>query len=216
VNVLVYVEGPSDKLALAALLRAIVEAGVRKKVGIQFISTNGKDLLLHNIARKAADHLSENPADGVFALPDLYPMKHYRGTSNQHESLTDLRNVLYGNFKGCADKLKLPAKVRGQFKVHCLKHDLEAVLLAAVAPLQRRLKTTDRLLGGWKIPVEDQNDGKPPKRIVEALFSRYLKREYQETVDAPWILERSSLDEVLKACPQCLEPFVQGLRSLVG
>jgi hypothetical protein len=89
-------------------------------------------------------------------------------------------------------------------------------LLAAVAPLQRRLKTTDRLLGGWKIPVEDQNDGKPPKRIVEALFSRYLKREYQETVDAPWILERSSLDEVLKACPQCLEPFVQGLRSLVG
>jgi hypothetical protein len=126
VNVLVYVEGPSDKLALPALLKTIIEAGAQKKVGIQFISTGGKDLLLHNVARKAADHLSENPADWVFALPDLYPMEHYRGTSNQHQSLSDLRNVLYGNFKGCADKLKLSAKVRAQFKVHCLKHDLEA------------------------------------------------------------------------------------------
>ena len=215
-NVLVYVEGPSDKFALPALLKTIVEAGAQKKVGIQFISTGGKDLLLHNVARKAADHLSENPADWVFALPDLYPMEHYRGTSNQHQSLTDLRNVLYGNFKGCADKLKLSVKARAQFKVHCLKHDLEAILLAAVAPLQRRLKTTDPLSGVWKVPVEDQNDSKPPKRIVEALFSRYLKREYQETVDAPWILERSSLDEVLKACPQCLGPFVQELRLLVS
>jgi Domain of unknown function (DUF4276) len=216
VKVLVYVEGPSDKLALPALLRPIIEAGARKRVGIQFIATGGKDLLLNNVARKAADHLSENAADWVFALPDLYPMAHYRGTPIHHQSLGDLRTVLYSNFKQCADKLKLSAGVRAHFRIHCLKHDLEAVLLAAVAQLQKRLKTSDRLTGGWKLPVEDQNDSKPPKRIVEALFTRYLKRDYQETIDAPWILERAALDEVLKACPQCLAPFVEELRPLVS
>jgi hypothetical protein len=216
VNVLVYVEGPSDKIALRALLLPIIEAGALRRVGIQFIATGGKDLLLNSVARKAADHLSENPADWVFALPDLYPMAHYRGTTNQHHSLDDLRRVLYSNFKEFADKLKLSVGVRSHFRVHCLKHDLEAILLAAVAQLQKRLRTSNRLSGGWKLPVEDQNDSKPPKRIVEALFTRYLKRDYQETIDAPWILERAALDEVLRACPQCFALFVEELRQLVA
>jgi hypothetical protein len=216
VKVLVYVEGPSDKVALPALLRSIIEEGAQKRVGIQFIPTGGKELLLNNVARKAAAHLSENPTDWVFALPDLYPMAYYGGTSNRHESLTDLRRLLHKKFKGYADELKLPADVRLHFRVHCLKHDLEALLLAAVAQLRQRLKTSDRLTGGWKFPVEEQNDNKPPKRIVEALFTKYLKRDYQETVDAPWILERASLDEVLRACAQCLDPFIRELRKLIG
>jgi hypothetical protein len=216
VNVLVYVEGPSDKYALPALLRPIVEAGARKRVGIQFIPTNGKELLLTNVARKAADHLSEHPADWVFALPDLYPMAHFHGTSSQHHSLAELRKVIDRDFKRFATELKLSADVRGHFRVHCLKHDLEALLLAAVAQLRSRLKTGDHLSSAWKLPVEDQNDSNPPKRIVEVLFSRYLKRDYQDTVDAPWILGRASLDEVLKACPQCFAPFVKDLRPLVS
>lgn len=210
-----YVEGPSDNYALVALLKPIIELGAQKKIGIQFIPTSGKELLLNNVARKAADHLSENPNDWVFALPDLYPMKYYDGGSNQHHSVGDLRKVLLKAFNKFANKLKLSKNVRLNFRVHCLKHDLEALLLAAVAPLRRRLETSDHLTGAWKLPVEDQNDSKPPKRIVESLFIKYRKRSYQDTIDAPWILERSSLDEVMHACPQCLEPFVQDLRSIV-
>jgi hypothetical protein len=64
VNVLVYVEGPSDKLALPALLRAIVEAGARKKVGIQFISSGGKDLLLHNVLERLLTISQKIPPTG--------------------------------------------------------------------------------------------------------------------------------------------------------
>jgi hypothetical protein len=212
----VYVEGPSDKYALPALLRPVVESGAQKRIGLQFIPTSGKELLLNSVPRKAADHLSENPTDWVFALPDLYPMSHYRGTPNQHHSLPDLQKLLYGKFKGYADKLELSKDVRERFLVHCLKHDLETFLLAAVAPLRKRLGTSDHLSGAWKLPVEDQNDSKPPKRIVESLFSKYRKRNYQDTVDAPWILERTSLEEVVGACPQCLGPLVQELRSLIA
>jgi hypothetical protein len=215
VNVLVYVEGPSDKLALLALLRSIVEAGAQKRVGIHFLSTSGKERLLNNVAMKAADHLAEHPTDWVFALPDLYPMAHYHGTLNQHQSPADLRKLLNRRFKKCGDRLKLPQEVRSHFRVHCLKHDLEALVLASVVQLRKRLRTNDQLLGAWKLPVEDQNDKAPPKRIVESLFSKYRKLSYQDTVDAPWILERSSLDEVLQACPQCFAPFLQDLRSIV-
>jgi len=216
VKVLVYVEGPSDKYALAAPLRPIVEAGAQKRIGIQFIATGGKDLLLNNVARRAADHLSENPDDWVFALPELYPMERYHGTSNQHGSLAELRTLLYRNFKERAGELKLSKNLRDHFRVHCLKHDLEALLLAAVAQLRKRLGTNDRLLTRWKSPVEDQNDSKPPKRIVEAMFTKYLERDYQETIDAPWILQRAALDEVLRACPQCFTLFVAELRPLVS
>jgi hypothetical protein len=96
----------------------------------------------------------------------------------------------------------------------CLKHDLEALLLAAPAVLRDRLKTTDALLG-WRRPVEDQNDDKPPKRIVEDLFRKYRRKgEYVDTVDAVWILERANLEDVVTACQQHFAPFVRELRAL--
>jgi len=61
-----------------------------------------------------------------------------------------------------------------------------------------------------------QNDDQPPKRVIEALFKKYRhKPDYIETVDAPWILERASLDTVLARCSQCFAPFVNELRQII-
>lgn len=55
------------------------------------------------------------------------------------------------------------------------------------------------------------------KRVVEDLFNRYRKKPgYVDTTDAPWILERASLDAVEQACPQRFAPFVADLRAAIA
>jgi hypothetical protein len=67
----------------------------------------------------------------------------------------------------------------------------------------------------WRVPVEDQNHERPPKRIVEELFAKHAIR-YQGTVDAPLILGASKYQEVADRCLQCFKPFVQFLVGLQG
>ena len=214
-RVIIYVEGPSDQKALEALLRPIIDAGSKKKMGISFSPQRGKAAILEDVPRKAADHVQQHPEDWVFALPDLYPMASYEG-DNRHRSFGDLCRLLQDRFKVRADKLDLSEDARRHFRVHCLKHDLEALLLAAPDVLRQRLKTTDALRDGWRRPVEDQNDDKPPKRVVEDLFRKYRKRAgYVDTSDAVWILERASLVDIEAACAQRFAPFARELRALV-
>lgn len=216
-KVLVYVEGPSDRSALQALLKPVIAEGRQHGVGINFSPLNDKAALLRDSGRKAADHLAENPDDWVFALPDLYPMAVYNGTDHEHHSFEELDQLLKERFNRRADKVGVPLHVRTHFRVHCLKYDLEGLLLAAPDALRKRLGTQDALHNRWRKPVEDQNDIQPPKRIVEALFDQYRRKpKYTDTVDAPWILERASLEAVVAACPQRFKPFVDELKTLAS
>jgi hypothetical protein len=215
VKVLVYVEGPSDRTALEEFLEPIISTGRKGGVGIRLLPLNGKAPVLNDSWRKAADHLADNPADWVFALPDLYPMSVYDGTPNAHKSFADLERLLKSRFDARANKIGVDPAARSHFRVHCLKHDLEGLLLAAPDALRLRLGTKDAIQGRWRKPVEDQNDDRPPKRVVEALFDQYRKKpKYIDTTDAPWILKRASLEAVIGACSQRFAPFVAELRAL--
>lgn len=215
-KVLVYVEGPSDRDALRGLLQSVLAEGQRRRVGIQFLPLGDKAKILDTSAGKAARHLAEHPEDWVVALPDLYPMSQYDGTPNEHRSFADLERLLTERFAREARRNRVSAQAQGHFRVHCLKHDLEVLLLACPDQLRHRLRT-DHALGQWRLPVEDQNDQQPPKRIVEALFKRYRSKPgYVETVDAPWILERASLEAVVAKCPQNIAPFVAELQRIIA
>jgi hypothetical protein len=215
VRVIVYVEGPSDQKALQALLKPVIDAARSKGTGITFSPQGGKAAILDDVPRKAAEHLQQNEHDWVFALPDLYPMAAYNDGPNRHRSFAELRQLLHEGFRTRADKIDLSESARKHFRVHCLKHDLEGLLLAAPDVLRQRLKTTDALRDRWRLPVEDQNDDKPPKRIVEELFKKYRKKPgYVDTSDAVWIMERASLNGIESACPQRFAPFVREIRLL--
>ncbi|MFP5500952.1 MAG: DUF4276 family protein [Candidatus Sericytochromatia bacterium] len=214
-KILIYVEGVSDRAGLSALLEPIMAASKQRRVGIQFLPLNSKVAILNDGPRKAAAHLSDNPGDWVVLLPDLYPMAEFDGTPNQHKSFTDLEQILVSRFRAHADRLGIKTSVRSRFRVHCLKYDLEALVLASVEPLRQRLGTRDALTSQWTLPVENQNDNRPPKRVVESLFARYRKRPgYTEATDAPWILQRASLAEVIAACPQHFAPFASELKAI--
>jgi hypothetical protein len=134
-----------------------------------------------------------------------------------YRSLHELARLLRERFEERAEQVRLEADARRHFLAHCLKHDLEALLLACPDQLRLRLGTKESLTGSWRKPIEDENDERPPKRIVETLFRKYRpKRGYVDTVDAPWILGRADPRSVERTCPQCFAPFVADLRRAMN
>ncbi|MCI0519412.1 MAG: DUF4276 family protein [Chloroflexi bacterium] len=212
-RVIVYVEGPSDKLAMQALLSPLLERSLQAGVRIEFFDSfkgDRKIALATKAPVKAVDILQSYPEALVVVMPDLYP----RNKGFAHETFEQLAAGIRRNFdaavatKGLADH---PA-LADRFRVFCFKHDLEALLLAAEEELQRQFN--DQPLGvEWRKPVEDQDQDNPPKFIVEQIYRNHGKR-FKETVDAPRVLRGAGYRKVAERCPQCFQPFVDFLEGL--
>ena len=120
-------------------------------------------------------------------------------------------------FEDAAAKHAAPEPARSHFRAFCFQHDVEALVLATPTVLRDRLRTQDKIEGQWRKPVETQNGDQPPKRVVEALFTRYGKKtKYRDTVDLPWLLERADLSLLEQACSQEFAPFSRFLRERVA
>ena len=221
-QVIVYVEGYSDKLAMESLLGELIEERAMAGYEIQFIAIKGKgsqrggdakrDLLL-KAPGKAANMLCNNPHTIVVLIPDLYPKN--KGFS--HETFEDLERGIVQEFEQNLKKRKIDDdRLRDRFKVFCFKYDLEALILAAESALVDRLGIPNKknFKVNWCKPVEDQNHDRPPKKVVGDLFQKYLNRSYKETSDAAAILEQVCYQDIAEACPQCFAPFVRFLENL--
>lgn len=214
----IYVEGPSDKLAMEALLRPLIEVKLQQGIKIEFIPTKGtnndrggdaKKDLLTKIPIKAVNIINNIPNSIVVVIPDLYP----KNKGFPHETLPELEQGILQNFqqtlqsKGINDH-----RFQERFKVFCFKHDLEALILAAESEL-RTVLGVDSLRRIWTIPVEEQNHNVPPRDIVEKIF-RECGKKYDGRLDAPKILANARYQDIAELCPQALKPFVQFLENL--
>ena len=212
-SVHVYVEGPSDRAAMEALLAPLLSGLQQRGVGVHFYdapSGDRKKAVLLKVPERAVSILRNRPDDLVVALPDLYPKNHGFPHSTPEELVEGIsqqfRAILVR--KGLDDGERLESR----FRVFCFKHDLEALMLAAFEPLKARLGAPG-LRRTWSLPVEDVDHGRPPKRVLEELFREHGK-SYRETVDAPLILSGASYQTLAEECPQCFQPFVRFLESL--
>lgn len=212
-KVIIYVEGPSDRDSLSALLASLITQAAQGGCLIQFIPTEGKRPLMTKVPLRAVNILRNDRKARVFALPDLYPPN----IVHPHSSYDQLKQALIDDFRNECNRLKVDsASLLGRFHVHCLKHDLEVLLLAAEEQLKRRLELqTFPTKIRWSKPVEDQDHQRPPKRVIEELF-RHTKRRYIDTVDAPLILEGVDPFNIASKCPQCFKPFLNDLSKLAG
>jgi hypothetical protein len=118
VRILVYVEGPGDRASLEKLFRPLVEEGRKSKVSLTLHPAGGKDWILHQLGRTAANHLKSNPDDYVFALPARYPMAKYARMLAAHDSFADMKTLLLRRFGEAADGYDLPDVVRSHYRVH--------------------------------------------------------------------------------------------------
>ena len=203
-KVWIFVEGKSDVQALSALLSDWKQKLSAKGWGIQLISLESKSKYFRKIGSRATEKLANDACDLVVGLPDLYPNRDYADTEYKHNNLQKLQGVQTRLVKQhLQQQMGRRANVDShiaRFYPSALKHDLEVLLLAATSQLQSRLKMSNRP-SGWRRPPEDQNQDRPPKRIVEALFQRELKRSYRENTDSDAILRNADLREVTKQCP---------------
>ena len=203
-KVWIFVEGKSDVQALSALWSGWKQQLGKKDWGVQLIPLANKSNYFRKIGPRAVEKLVYDTRDLAVGLPDLYPNRDYANTDYRHNNLQELQDVQARLVKQhLQQQMGRRADVDSyiaRFYASALKHDLEVLLLAETSELQSRLKMSNRP-SGWLQPAEEQNQDKPPKRIVEALFQRELKRSYRENTDSNAILRDADLREVAKQCP---------------
>jgi hypothetical protein len=220
-RVIIYVEGPSDKNAMEALLVNLIDKKSEEGVSIEFFPIKGgnndkggdakKDLLL-KAPTKAVDILCNNPNSVAIILPDLYP----KNKGFPHETFQQLKAGIMENFSQALQKKRIQdERLKERFKVFCFKYEMEALILAAESALKDKLGVTDLtdLDVTWTIPVENQNHDRPPSKIVEQLF-RDSGKGYNKTVDAKLILRNTSYQEITDKCTQCFKPFVEFIEGI--
>lgn len=199
-RVWVYVEGQSDAGALAKLWEEWRTKLRGAGWGIQIIPLAGKSRYFTKLGSHAAAKLVNNPLDLVVGLPDLYPNSNFSTTEYRHDNLQELKAVQVKLVKDAlvnSHRITATEPYLSRFYATALKHDLEMILLAAHRALAQHLKTNSTL-GNWQHPVENQNQDKPPKRIVEELYRSNLKRSYRDTTDAVAVMRKvSTLNELI-------------------
>ena len=202
-KVWIFVEGESDIHALPSLWRDWQQKLGAKGWGLQFISLENKSKYFKKIGHRVTEKLVHDTRDLAVGLPDLYPNRGYANTAYKHANLRELQAVQRRLVKQNLQEKVRPADVDSyiaRFYPSALKHDLEVLLLAATSQLQSRLKMRNRP-SGWQRPPEDQNQNKPPKKVIEELFQKNLKRSYHEITDSVAILGNADLQEVANQCP---------------
>lgn len=227
-RVFIYVEGASDRDALKALWRRWIANLNSRGIGVEIPDLKNKAEFLKNIGARAAQNLAAPQNSLVVGLPDLYPTHGFKDDLRHSclEELCELQRRKVGR------ALKDVYGVRQddidcyleRFKPSALKYDLEMLLLA-VGPKLREYLDAPVELKRWRRPVEDQDDNRPPKKVVQDIFAQYgrgTKRQYYDTIHARAVLGLvDSIDEVfrdsagLRQCP-AFEELCQWLGAKTG
>ena len=216
-RIFIFVEGPSDKGALATLFEPYRRQLRDRSRALAFVDLKNKGNFLSKIGPRAAQKLAEDAEDCVAALPDLYPNRDYANTRYAHANFPELQEVLTREVREAlaASPFRMASRslslALSRFYPCALKHDLEMLLLAAWRRLgehvRHRVNPSE-----WIHPVEDQDQNRPPKRIVEEIFLTRTRRAYRDTRDAPAVLRRvADFNEILYRSQQDLQcPVLQG------
>ncbi|MCD4786356.1 MAG: DUF4276 family protein [Candidatus Eremiobacteraeota bacterium] len=211
-RIMIYVEGPSDKLVLESILRPVVDEAEENYTLITFHERGGKDDLVTKTMIKSANILMNDLNAFIFIVPDLYPLNKGIVHNNYQELKTELinnfeRKIIQSRFRNEIEN------IRKRFFVHCFKYELETLILASPNNLKRYLRT-DNLEITWKHPPEDQNDINPPSKIIERIF-RVRNKKYKKTKDGPAILRNVDYRELASICNQNFKPFVEDIIGII-
>lgn len=189
-----FVEGESDRIALNTLWATWRVSLQTVGWGIQIIVLDSKSKFFRKIGHRAAEKLMNNEDDLVVGLPDLYPNHEYINSEYRHADLAELKMVQTRLVeKALTDVFHMSQMEREEalkrFLPTAFKHDMEMLLLAAREELRVVLGTHENL-GNWLHPVEEQNQMKPPKYVVDGLFHAKKGTRYRDTIHAKAVLGR--------------------------
>jgi hypothetical protein len=189
VKFILFVEGHTEKQALAQFMKRWLDPQLPQPVGIKVVRFRGWQNYVDDVAMKAELTLAGNSGTDVIAvigLLDLYGPKFYP------------ENATTADEKYEWGKKHIEQKVgKAKFRQHFAVHETEAWLLSdpSVFPDEVRTALPRR-------PPETVNFNKPPAKILEHVYQNRLGRSYRKVIDGSNIFFDLSPDAAYKQCPR--------------
>jgi len=183
---ILFVEGKTEKKALAQFLKRWLDPQLTQPVGIRPVMFEGWRNYVDEIAKKVELNLAANDVIAGIGLLDLYGPTFYPSSSNS----ADQRYTWA--------KQHLEAKVQNsRFRQHFAVHETEAWLLsdALVFPAEVQSALPGR-------PPESVDFHEPPSKLLSRVYEARLRRAYRKVIDGSNLFFDLSPNTAYQRCPR--------------
>lgn len=193
-----FVEGHTEKQALANFLKRWLDPRLDNPVGIQMVRFGGWSDLVKEAPQKARMYLNRKNIIGIIALLDLYGPTIYPDGKTTAVSR-------YNWAKSDLEKRVNDPNYRQFFAVH----ETEAWLLSDPEIFPPAIRNA---LSGKTQHPETVNFDEPPSKLLQRLYREKIKRPYKKVTHGKTLFD--SLDPAIayKKCPYLRELFDEMLK----
>lgn len=184
---ILFVEGKTEKMAIAGFLKRWLDNRLSKPVGIKPIKFEGWAELVKDLSKKAGLYLQKNDVIAVISIMDLYGPTIY-----PPEKTTVQNRCEWG-------KKHLESKVNKDRYFHFFAvHEFEAWLLSDPAIFPSEIKKTIFSLN--KAP-EDIDDDTPPAKLLNKLYQKNSGRNYKKITHGKDLFKKLDPNIAYEKCP---------------
>ncbi|MEI7849161.1 MAG: DUF4276 family protein [Chloroflexota bacterium] len=196
-----FVEGYTEKKAIAVFLKRWLDPRLNKPVGLQTVRFDGWAEMVKDLPNKTRRHL-EGPGQeqiiAVVALLDLYGPTIYPGHLTGSEE----------RYKWAVQELTQKVD-QDRFRMYFAVHEVEAWLLSHPEMFPREI--VNKFPGRTEHP-ETVNFNTPPAKLLDDLYHQYLKRDYNKVTNGYDFFRKIDPNIAHKKCPH----FAAMLDEMLG
>jgi len=186
-----FVEGPTERLALPSFLKRWLDARLNQPVGIQPVKFEGWPELVKDCPRKARMYLNKGDIIAVIALLDLYGPTLYP------------KNKCSASERYVWAKKKLEAQVGAtKFRQFFAVHETEAWLLSDPSIFPSAIK---KALPAKTNNPEDVDFDLPPSKLLEDLFWQKTGKTYKKITHGKEFFDKLDPNLAYQKCPRLKE-----------
>lgn len=187
---ILFVEGHTEKKAIAPFLKRWLDARLNQPVGISIVRYDGWAEMVKDMPNKTNRYLAGAERDqiiAVVALLDLYGPTIYPS----HLSTADER------YRWAVEDLSRKVN-QERFRIFFAVHEVEAWLLSCPDLFPREIAS--KFPGRVQHP-ETINFDTPPAKLLDQLYNQYLKRDYNKVVFGSNLFRALDPNLVYQKCP---------------
>ncbi len=159
----------------------------QSKVGIHAVNFKGVSNYLYNLSTKVEMYLTDNRANYVFGLVDLYGLPpdrfDFSDCTSVKEKVIEARRVI---------RALIPPEFSSRFRQHFSVHEVEAWLLAYPEKFKPKVRARIK-----RRKHEDVNFDEPPAKLLKKI----LGSSYKKTVTAKNIFPNVDPQIAIDKCP---------------
>ncbi len=184
---ILFVEGKTEKTAIAEFLKRWLDTRLSKPVGIKPVKFEGWAELVKDLPKKAGLYLQKNDVIAVISIMDLYGPTIY----------TSKKTKARDRYKW--GKQHLESKVNKDRYFHFFAvHEFEAWLFSDPAIFPAEIKKTISSLN--KAP-EDIDDDTPPAKRLNKLYQNTTGRNYKKITHGKDLFKKLDPNIAYEKCP---------------